>query len=307
MWRYIIVRLGQGVLALLLLSVVIFLLARASGDPLNLILPVDATEEDYARVSKALGLDRSLPVQYGIFAINAVKGDLGMSLRGRRPVTELLAERLPNSIKLATASIVAALLIAFPLGVIGAVKKGKPIATLVTVIAVLGQALPPFYVGILLIEFVSVRTGILPVAGMGGPAHYVLPSLTIGLFIVAGITRLLRSSMLDVLDTEYVKLARIKGVSETVVVWQHVLRNALIPVVTFAAMYFAAIVTMAVVVEVVFGWPGVGRLAFEAIMFRDFPVIQGVVLVTAIIVISINLIVDILYAWLDPRIRYGSA
>jgi peptide/nickel transport system permease protein len=306
MQRYILMRFLQSLLALVVLSVVIFALARATGDPLHLILPMQASEEDYANARRLLGLDKPLPLQYWIFISRAVQGDFGLSLRARKPVKELLFERLLNSVKLAAFSLAVSLLVAFPLGVISAVKKGTRVDKAANVIAVLGQSLPAFWVGILLIEVVAGRWQLLPAGGTGGMAHYILPGFTLGWFVVAGMARLLRSSMLDVLDSEFVKLARIKGVAERWVVWKHALRNALIPVVTFGALYFAILVTTAIVVETVFAWPGMGRLTYEAITSRDFPVIQAVVLTTAVIVIAVNLAVDILYAYLDPRIRYGT-
>jgi ABC-type dipeptide/oligopeptide/nickel transport system permease component len=304
MQRYIVMRFLQSLLALVILSVLIFLLARATGDPLMLILPMQASEEDYANARRILGLDKPLPVQYGMFIAKALRGDFGTSLRARKPVKELLLERLPNSVKLAGFSLLVSLAVAFPLGVVAAVKKGTGIDTAANVIAVLGQSLPAFWVGILLIELVAGRWQILPAGGTGGFSHYILPGFTLGWFVVAGMMRLLRSSMLDVLDSEFIKMARVKGVPERWVVWKHALRNALIPVVTFGAIYFAIIVTTAIVVETVFAWPGMGRLTYEAITSRDFPVIQAVVLTTAVIVIVVNLGVDILYAYLDPRIRY---
>jgi peptide/nickel transport system permease protein len=305
MWRFVLTRLGQSLVALAILSVVIFGLARATGDPLHLILPMVATEEDYANARRYLGLDRPLHVQYLTFVGHALTGDFGTSIRARRPVGELLRERLPNSLKLAAFAMTVAVALAFPLGVMAAVRKGTGVDRAAQVIALLGQSLPTFWVGIVLIEFVAGRLQWLPAGGTGGFAHYVLPGFTLGWFVVAGLMRLLRSGMLDVLDSEFVKLARVKGVAERAVIWRHALRNALIPVVTFAGVYFGILVTTAIVVESVFAWPGLGRLAYEAITSRDFPVIQAVVLLTAVIVAAINLAVDCLYAVIDPRIRYA--
>jgi len=306
MRRFLLTRLLQSLVALAILSVVIFALARATGDPLHLILPMVATDEDYANARRYLGLDRPLHLQYLKFVTNAVTGDFGTSLRARRPVIDLIKERLPNSLKLAAFAMTVSLLLAFPLGVMAAVKKDTGVDRIAQVIAVLGQSLPTFWVGIVLIEVVAGRLQWLPAAGTGGLAHYLLPGFTLGWFVVAGMMRLLRSGMLDVLDAEYVKMARIKGVTERWVIWQHALKNALIPVVTFAGIYFAILVTTAIVVETVFAWPGIGRLAYEAITSRDFPVIQAVVLLTAVIVAAVNLLVDCLYAFIDPRIRYAS-
>ncbi len=305
MLRFVLTRLAQSLAALAILSVVVFVLARATGDPLHLILPMSASEEDYANARQYLGLDRPYPEQYVKFVVHAVTGDFGTSLRARRPVSELIRDRLPNSLKLAAFAMAVSVLIAFPLGVMAAVRKGTGLDRAAQVIAVLGQSLPTFWVAIVLIEVVAGRLQWLPAGGIGGPASYVLPGFTLGWFVVAGMMRLLRSGMLEVLDSEYVKLARVKGVVERRVVWLHALKNALIPVVTFAGIYFSILVTTAIVVETVFAWPGLGRLAYEAITSRDFPVIQAVVLTTAAIVAVVNLSVDCLYAFIDPRIHHA--
>jgi peptide/nickel transport system permease protein len=302
MLRFVLARLGQSAITLLLFSVVIFGLARATGDPLTLVLPMVATEEDFANARRYLGLDRPLYVQYLSFVGRAATGDFGTSIRSRRPVVELLRERLPNSLALAAFSMAVSLLVAFPLGVLAAVRRGTALDSGAKVLATLGQSLPTFWVGIVLIEVVAGRLQWLPAGGSGSLAHYILPGFTLGWFVVAGLMRLLRSAMLEVLDAEYVTTARAKGAPEVSVVWRHALRNALIPVVTFAGVYFAILVTSAIVVETVFAWPGMGRLAYEAITGRDFPVIQAVVLVTAAIVVTVNFAVDLLYAVIDPRI-----
>jgi peptide/nickel transport system permease protein len=304
--RFVLSRLLQSLVALAILSVVVFALARATGDPLQLILPMSATPEDYAEARHYLGLDRPYVEQYLSFVGRAVTGDFGMSIRARRPVVELLQERLPNSIRLAAFAMAITLSIAFPLGVIAAVRKGTGIDRMAQVIAVLGQSLPTFWVSIVLVEVVAGRLQWLPAgSNEAGLASYVLPGFTLGWFVVAGMMRLLRSGMLEVLDSEYVKLARVKGVLEPRVVWMHALKNALIPVVTFAGIYFSILVTTAIVVETVFAWPGLGRLAYEGISSRDYPVIQAVVLTTAVIVALVNLSVDCLYAVIDPRIRHA--
>ena len=305
MIRFVVVRLLQSLAALALLSVVVFILARATGDPLHMILPMSATAEDYANARAYLGLDRPYVEQYLSFVGKAARGDFGNSIRARRPVAELLRERLPNSIKLAVFAMGVSLAIAFPLGVMAAVRKDSPLDRTAQIIAVLGQSLPTFWVAIVLVEVVAGRLQWLPAGGSDGFSSYILPGFTLGWFVVAGLMRLLRSGMLEVLDSEYVKLARVKGVVERRVVWLHALKNALIPVVTFAGIYFAILVTTAIVVETVFAWPGLGRLAYEGITSRDFPVIQAVVLTTAAIVAVVNLCVDCLYALIDPRIRYA--
>jgi peptide/nickel transport system permease protein len=305
MQRYIARRAGQSLIALLALSMLIFVLCRLIGDPTLLMLPDTATREDIDQLRSTLGLDKPWPVQYWIFISKAVQGDFGRSIKGQMPVLDLIKERLPNSLKLAAVSLAVAVLLALPLGVLAAVKKGTPLDTLANLVAVLGQSLPQFWVGIVLIQIFAVRLRWLPVAGVGGVWHYVLPAFTLGWFVVAGMMRLLRSSMLDVLDSEFVKLARIKGMPWSTVLWKHALRNALIPVLTFGAIYLAVLITGAILVETVFAWPGIGQLVYQGIVFRDFPVIQAVVLLTAGIVVVVNLLVDITYAYVDPRIRYG--
>jgi len=303
MQRYVLKRIVQSVLTLLVLSMLIFIVCRLTGDPVTLMLPDDASYEDVAQLRAALGLDRPLPVQYWLFLSSALQGDFGRSIKGQVPVLDLIQERLPNSIKLAVVSLLITVILAFPLGVMAAVKKGTAIDTLANLIAVLGQSLPQFWVGIVLIQIFAVHLRWLPVAGSASLWHYILPGFTLGWFLVAGIMRLLRSSMLDVLDSEFVKLARIKGVSGWVVVWKHALKNAIMPVLTFASIYVAILITGAILVETVFAWPGIGQLIYQGIVYRDFPVIQAVVLLTAVIVVLVNLGVDITYAYLDPRIR----
>lgn len=307
MIRYLVSRTVQAIVALAILSAVIFFLARLTGNPLDLLVPIDAGPEAYAHMEKALGLDRPLPVQYAIFVLSAAKGDLGKSLRNRRPVLTLFAERFPNSLMLGAVSMAITLLVGIPLGVAAALKSGTFIDTYIRIFATLGQAVPHFWLGIMFIYIFAQQMRILPAVGMGGPSHYVLPAFVLAWGIMAGVTRLLRTGMLDVMNAEFVRYAYCKGLSETRIVSKHVLRNALIPVVSFAGVYFALFISGSVIVETVFAWPGAGRLLYDAIMTRDFPVLQGGLLLTAALVISVNLLIDILYGFLDPRIRYQDA
>jgi ABC-type dipeptide/oligopeptide/nickel transport system permease component len=304
MQRYIVRRVGQALIALFILSILIFGMVRLTGDPTLLMLPEDATAEDMRQLQRALGLDRPVPVQYWVFITNALRGDFGRSIKGQIPVIDIIQERLPHSARLGGASLLVTLLIALPLGVLAAVYKGSVLDTFAQIVAVLGQSMPMFWVGIVLIQVFAVYMRWLPSGGTGTLAHYILPAFTLGWWLVAGIMRLLRSSMLEVLDSEFIKLARIKGLTERKIVWKHALRNSLIPVVTFGGIYMAVLITAAILVETVFAWPGVGRLVYESIVFRDFPVVQAIVLMTAGFVILTSLVVDILYAYLDPRIRY---
>ena len=304
MQQYILRRTFQAIIALILLSMIVFGAVRLTGDPTYLLIDEQNTEEQRLEIRRALGLDRHIVVQYGLFVGNFLQGDFGRSVRGRTPIKDQVLDRVMPSVKLAAAAIVFILITAVPLGVIAAVKKGTLIDSSAKLVAVLGQSLPSFWLGIILIEIFGVQLGWLPTQGMGGITHYVLPAFTLSLFLIAGVMRLLRSSMLDVMDSEYIKLARIKGLSENKVVWKHAVRNSLIAVVTFGGTYVAALITLAILVEVVFAWPGLGRLVFNGIVNRDFPLVQTLVILTGALVIGVNLLVDILYAYLDPRVRY---
>jgi peptide/nickel transport system permease protein len=240
-----------------------------------------------------------------VFLRGALHGDLGQSIRYRKPAVEVFFERLPNTLMLVPLALVGAVVIAIPLGLLAAVYRGTPVDRVTGAIAVLGIATPSFWLGVVLIYVFSIKLGWLPSARMGGPEHYILPTITLGAFLVAGMMRLVRSSVLEVLDSEFVKLARIKGLSQTVVIWKHCLRNALIPVVTLFGVFVALLVTGAIVTETVFAWPGVGRLTYEAVIFRDYPLLQAIILLKGVIVLGVNLGVDILYAYLDPRVRYA--
>ena len=307
MQRYIAGRLVQCLVTLLVISLLVFALARLTGNPLDVMLPIDASAELQDEMSRELGLDQPLYVQYARFVHRLLYADLGTSIRTRKPVADLIRQRLPNTLKLVSFSTVMALLIALPLGVIAATRKGGLWDVGARTVALFGQSVPTFWAGIVLISVFAVNFELLPAGRKEGIESYVLPAVTLGLFgfMLAGVVRLLRGSMLDVLDSEYVKFARIKGLAESVVTWKHAFKNALIPVVTFVGFYFGILMAGSVVVETVFAWPGIGRLAFEAVQWRDYPVIQGVVLLVSTIILAGNLVVDILYAYIDPRIRYG--
>lgn len=301
-FKHLLSSLIQGLIVLFIVTVIVFLVNRLTGDPVEAMVPMDATKETRDDLRRELGLDKPLIIQYKIYISGLLKGDLGKSLRARRPVSEMIGERLFNSGKLAGFSMIFALLVGMPMGVIAALKRGKFIDTLIQVLAVLGQSLPMFWLGIVLMMFFGVHLRLLPSSGMGGLRHYIMPGFTLGWFVVAGIVRLLRSSMLEILNSDYIKMARAKGLSENSVIWVHAVRNALIPVAAFSGMYFSLLVTASIVVETVFDWPGFGQLAYTAVMYRDFPLIQGVVLVAILIVLVADTVLDILYAYLDPRV-----
>jgi ABC-type dipeptide/oligopeptide/nickel transport system permease component len=304
MTRFIIVRLLQTFVALIGISILIFVLIRVSGDPADLYRTSMTSEEDIARIRHIMGLDKSWPEQYWIYITDLAQGDLGESLVKHRPVTEMIMERLPNTLSLAVISFLVSMILAFFLGILGATKRDTFLDNGVKFIAILGQALPGFWVAIMAILVFSVYWQLFPAYGHGTPAHFVLPVATMAFFLLPGMMRLVRSGMLDVLDSDYIKMARIKGLPERVVVWKHALRNALIAPLTAAGMLFAMLITGMVVTEQVFAWPGIGRLIIEALFSRDFPVVQGIVLMVGAAVLFINLLVDILYAYIDPQIRY---
>jgi peptide/nickel transport system permease protein len=264
MQRYVLRRFIQGIVALMALAVTVFILVRLSGDPLDMMLPVGASDADRLHLERALGLDRPYHVQFYLFIVNALKGDFGESIRFANPASELFFEALPNTLILLVLAFSLALSIAIPLGVIAAVKRDTIFDRLARGLAVLGMATPTFWMGM----------------------------------------RLLRSAMLDVLDSEYIKLARIKGVKESAVIWRHALRNALITLVSFVGVYFAYLITGAIVVESIFAWPGVGRLVYQGVLYRDFPLVQCILILKGVFIILFNIVIDIVYAYLDPRIRY---
>jgi peptide/nickel transport system permease protein len=305
MRRFLLTRLTQAVVTLFILSLVIFLLSRIVGNPADILLPVDAPPEARARLIRDLGLDLPIHEQYAVYLWDLIRGDFGVSVRSRESVSELIAARLPSSMILASAAMIFATAAAVPLGMVSALNRGRPLDSFAKGLALLGQSVPAFWLGILLIQLFAVNLRWLPPSGTGTALHYVMPGFTMSLFVLAGMTRLLRTSMLEVLDSEFVRFARSKGLPERTVLFRHALRNALVPLVSFGGIYFAILVTTAIVTEVVFAWPGIGRLAYNAIVLRDFPLMQGVVLTIGVVVISVSLIIDLLYAVLDPRIRYG--
>ena len=288
--------------------IVLFIATRAAGDPAVLILPADATPEMIQSVRERIGTDRSYAEQFMFFLRDMATLNFGRSIVYREPVLDLIGERIAASMKLQFASLILILATAFPLGVLAASHRGRLPDHVVRFLAAFGQAAPSFWVGLLLMALFSVKLGWLPAGGMGEGGldslrHYILPTLTTSLFLFASLTRLLRSSMLETLDAEFVKLARAKGVSEPKVIWVHVLRNALLPIMTFMAIWIGTAISGSVVVEVVFDWPGVGSMFVDSIAMRDFPMIQAIVGLVAVSVLGANLIVDLLYGVVDPRIR----
>jgi peptide/nickel transport system permease protein len=303
MRAFLLRRLLMTALLLFLVALTVFLLGHLTGDPVRLMVPEDATAQEIAAFRRELGLDRPLAVQFADFLAHAVRGDLGRSLRYRQPSLTLVLERMPATIELGTAAMLIALAVAVPAGLLAAPRPGSLLDALLSTAAAVGQALPPFWIGIMLIILFAVHLGWLPAAGRGDPGSLVLPAVTLGLWPMARMARMLRSSLVDALQEDFVRSARAKGLSERAVLLRHVLRNASIPTVTMAGLTYGSVLGGTVITESVFAWPGVGRLALEAVYNRDFPLVQATVLVVAWIFVVINLALDFVYAWLDPRIR----
>ncbi len=304
MQKFLLRRLLLLVFVLVGVSFVVFAMSRIQGDPRLLYLNEYTTQEQWDAWGKQMGLDKPLVVQYFIWLGKALKGDLGTSLREARPVTQAVAERVPATLQLGLAAWVFTFVVGWPLGVLSAVKRSTIWDYLGRLVALFGQALPPFWVGIMLILLFSVQLEWLPTGRRGGIQHYVMPAITLGWLAAAGQLRLVRSAMLDVLDSEYIKLARAKGVSRAMVIWKHALKNALIPPLTFAGLTLAGFITGAVVTESVFAWPGLGRLAVEAVYQNDFPLLVGTIMFITLMYVVINFLVDVTYAFIDPRIRF---
>ena len=304
MRRFVLRRLGYALISLFLLSVTIFLLVRVTGDPTVLLVEPGASRADMDALRTELGLDRSLAVQYVSFVRDVVRGDFGRSFYYRTPVLELYLSRLPNSLVLALTAMAFSLILGIPTGILAAVRVGGWWDGAGKVFALLGLSMPSFWTGLLMILFFSVYLGWLPSSGAGSILHVLMPAFALGWYFAAAHMRLTRSSMLEVLGSEYVKLARLKGLPEALVIGKHAFKNALIPVLTLAGINLVLMINVAIVVETVFAWPGVGRLLYEGIAFRDFPVVQASVMLGGSMIVFVNVVVDILYAVIDPRIRY---
>ena len=305
MQRFLIRRLVVTLITLLAVSIIIFAMARAAGDPRNLLLPISATHEQWDAMERQLGLDKSFVHQYAIFLRDMFRGDSGESILEGRPTVDVIAERIPATFQLGGTAFVFSLLLGVPLGILSAVKRGSFLDQLGKIVALIGQSAPPFWLGIMFIFFFGVKLGWVPPSGRQDWNSIFLPAITLGWFFAAANLRLVRSAMLDVLDSEYVKLARAKGVSGQAIIWKHALRNALIPPLTFAGITLGNLVAGALVIETVFAWPGLGRLAVLAVQASDYPLLQGVVITFTLIYVGAAFLVDVLYAYVDPRIRYG--
>jgi peptide/nickel transport system permease protein len=301
---FVLQRLLQALFTLLMLSVIVFGLARLTGDPASLMAPMEASEADLANLRASMGLDKPLPVQYWIFLSNAVQGDFGQSIKWNRPAAEMIVERFPATIYLSVAAMLFGMALAIPVGIWSAVKRDTWFDSVGKIIALVGQSMPTFWFGILLILVFSLQLRILPTSGYGLGAHLVLPTVTLGFFVAASIMRITRSAMLDALEADYVRTARSKGVPEWRIILVHALKNGAIPIITITALQAATILRGAVVTETVFAWPGIGKVAIDAVYGRDFPLVQASVMFMGVVFLAVNFLVDLTYVALDPRISY---
>ncbi|ADI00691.1 ABC transporter permease [Salisediminibacterium selenitireducens] len=304
MKKFLLQRLLQLIPVLIIMTFIVFSLVYVAGDPVALMLPEEATQEDVQRMQESLGLNEPFYKQYGIFLWNAMQGDFGMSYRYNQDAMSIVLERLPATFELAAASMVFATIIAIPMGIWSATRRNTFIDLFITGSSVLGKAMPNFWLGIMFILLLAVNTQIFPVSGRGTIMHVILPAFTLGTAVAAEMTRLTRSNMIEILQQDYVRTAKAKGIATGFVVYKHSFRNALIPVITIMALQTSTLVGGAIVTEQVFAWPGIGQLLVQAVNARDMAIVQAAVFIIALLVIGINLIADILYRMLDPRIKF---
>lgn len=301
---YVVRRILQAVVVVLGVLVLVFVLINATGDPARLMVPLEASEEDVERVRRHMGLDRPLREQFARFMANAMRGDFGQSLRYRgQPAMKIVTERFPATLRLTVATLAWGLPTALLIGAVSAVKANSFLDRASMILALTGQSVPGFWLGLMLILLFSVQLRFLPASGAGSLRHLVLPSITLGSFFVARTTRLVRSSMMEVLNEDYIRTARAKGLAEAIVLLRHAAKNVAIPVVTIVGLDIGVLLGGAVITETVFAWPGIGRLVLDAITYRDFPVVMANVFFIAMAFVTINLVVDLAYVWLDPRVR----
>ena len=305
MYRFILMRIVQAIVTLLVLSAAVFFGAELTGDAAIAMAPGDAKQDEIDAIRKQLGLDRPVMVRYADYVLGILQGDFGRSSTRRRPAAEMIWERLPNTLQLAGAGLFLALTIGIPLGILSAVKRDSIYDKIGKGLAILGMSAPQFWVAIMLILVFGAWWQILPTFGKGGLENFILPAFAISIFTMAGFMRLTRSSMLEVLDSEYVKFARIKGLNENLVIYKHALKNAVIPVMTFGGIAFAGLLNGSIVIEVIFAWPGLGLMMLDSIRERDIFVMEATVLASGFLYIFMSTTVDIMYAYVDPRIRFA--
>lgn len=305
MAQYVLRRLVQSIFVLIGLTIVVFIVTRQVGDVARLMLPIDATEQQYLDMRRDLGVDDPLIVQFGRYVGDLLRGDFGTSLWQNVPAMDLVAARFPATALLAFSTLIFSLAIALPVGIVAALRPGSIVDRIAIVVSIFGLSIPTFWLALIMIAVFAVGLGLLPTSGYGGIQYLILPMLAIAAQSIGRLVQVVRTSMLDVLTAQYLTTARSKGLSEHVTLTRHALRNAMLPIVTITGDEIIGLLNGTVVIEVIFAWPGIGKLTIDAIERRDFPVIQASVLFVAIAVIVVNLLIDLIYAWLDPRIRYA--
>lgn len=305
MQRFLIRRFVIVIVTLFAVSIIIFIMARAGGDPRTMLLDDYADEQQWQELGQALGIDKPYYQQYGIFIADLFQGDLGQSIKERRPVIDVIGQRIWPTFQLGLAAFAFSVVIGIPLGVLSSIQRGSALDIVGKVVALIGQSAPSFWLGIMFMFWFAVKLGWVPPSGRGEWRSIILPMVTLGWVFIAANLRLMRSAMLDVLDSEYVKLARAKGVTNRAVLWKHAFRNALIPPLTFAGVNLGALITGSLTTELVFAWPGLGQLAVQALWAFDYPLLQGIVIIYTLMYVAAAFFVDVLYAYIDPRIRYG--
>jgi peptide/nickel transport system permease protein len=303
MTKAIIWRIGHALFSLFALLLLVFTMLRLTGDPINFLLSPEATPEQREFARQELGLDKPLPVQFAVYVGNVLQGDLGISFRARIPVQEVILQRVPPTLQMAAGAILLTIAIGIPLGIYAAYRRNTFMDRAARGLSALGQSVPGFWLGFLLILLFAIKIPLLPAGGYGSIQNLILPTITLAFASIAGLTRLLRSSMIEELSSDYVTFHRMKGVPERTILWKHGLRNAGLTTLSFLGILTAGLITGSVLVETIFVWPGLGRLMVESIGFRDFNVVQGVMLVFSAAYIAINLLVDLLYLVLNPRLR----
>ncbi|MDU0201717.1 MULTISPECIES: ABC transporter permease [Paenibacillus] len=304
MLSYILRRCFYAIFVLFGVATVVFLITRLTGDPVAIMLTPDATAEQAQALRHSLGMDKPVIEQYGIYLLNLLHLDFGVSLRYGEHTLQLIIERMPATIQLAGAALLFSLVVAIPAGIISAIKRGTVIEKGIMSLIVFGQSMPVFWVGIVLVLLFSVHWRIFPTGGIGGFSHIVLPAFALGIHLLALVARLLRASLIEALDSDYIRTARAKGLVSVVVISKHALRNCLLPIITIVGLEIGALLGGSVVTETVFAWPGVGQLLVQSIYNRDYPLVQGAIIILAAIFVLVNLIVDICYSLVDPRIQY---
>ncbi|MCM8749950.1 ABC transporter permease [Thermomicrobiaceae bacterium CFH 74404] len=304
MLAFLLHRILHAFFVMLGISFVVFILIHLSGDPAAMMVPEDATPQQVQEIRERMGFDRPILVQYGLFLGRALQGDFGYSYRIRRPALDLVVERIPATLRLAVTSAVVSLGLGIPVGILAATRQGSFFDRLSMMAILFGQSMPTFWLGIMLILIVSVQLGWLPTSGYRGPEYIILPAVTLGLYTSAMVARILRSSLIEVLSHDYIRTARSKGLADRTILTRHALKNAAIPVVTVIGLQIGYLLGGSVVTETVFSYPGMGLLAIQAIRGRDIPVLQAFVVSISAVIVLLNLLVDVLYTYLDPRIRY---